>query len=243
MRTNILTPTSGARRSFVYRNLLEAGVKSFVQRGEAILADTFITPDEEQSRLEHIAFADLSPLPRIGFKGDGTLQWLARQGITIPDTPNRSLSQQGGTIVARLGETEVLILGNPVILEGDPLPQKLYDHWHKDGVSLKAKRGFPLLRGDSHACFVLSGRKAPVVLAKICGMDLRSARFGDGSAAQTMLCGISAIVIRGEIGALLYYYLLVESSFASYFFDHLLAVSRKSGGGPVGLSALTAPRL
>src|SRR3990170_2724990 len=103
-------PDALPRRSFVYRVLQAAGAE-FAALGDAAVAIGFGRPVEaevEQARV--LGLADLSPLPRTGFKGVGAVEWLVGQGVEVGPDSNRAYTQTGGELAARLAPTEVLLL-------------------------------------------------------------------------------------------------------------------------------------
>lgn len=54
---------------------------------------------------------DLTNLPRVGFRGIDTAEFLLDHGFELPQTPNTLITQQDGSYVARLSATEYLLLG------------------------------------------------------------------------------------------------------------------------------------
>lgn len=152
-----------------------------------------------------VALTDLSAVARTGFKGADTPHWLAAQGLTIPDQPNRAVAQADGSLLARLSAGEFLLLGRP----GPGLVERLDAAW-----SWEAEAGlcFPLPRRDSHAWFRLDGPAVPDMMAKLCGVDLRRHVFADGAVAQTSVARLNGIVIRqGDA-----FHLLADSASAEY---------------------------
>src|SRR4029079_19098838 len=69
-----------------------------------------------------ITIADLSPLPRLGFKGRGTIAAAQSRGIVVEPPPNRSFRQPDGGLCLVLAPGEIILLAN---LDGDDerLPQ------------------------------------------------------------------------------------------------------------------------
>ena len=49
-------------------------------------------------------------------------------------------------------------------------------------------------------------------MAKVCGIDLRPASFADGAVAQTSVAGLTATVIRADLGVTNAFYLLGDSA-------------------------------
>lgn len=176
-----------------------------------------------------VVMRDLSPLPRIGFKGADTPKWLATQGLTLPDTHNRATAQADSSLLARLSPGEFLLLGR---LDGAAgLVDILEAAW-----SWQADLGlcFPLPRQDSHAWFHLTGSACPQMFAKICAIDLRPDKFADGAIAQTSVARLNAIIIRqGDC-----FHLLADSAAAEYFWDCLIDAMDEFGGSAAGIASL-----
>jgi len=223
------------RRSFLHRKLEAAGA-SFVALGDAAIAADFGDPAAEAAMASQLGLTDLSVVARGGFKGTGTLDWLAGQELVLPGESNRALRQEDGGLLARLSQNEALIL---VALEdGESRVAALDEAWLAGREAGEGPQGYPLPRRDSHAWFRLTGEKWPATLAKLCAVDLRPAKFPDGAVAQTVAARVNVIVIRDDIGDLLAFHLLVDSASAAYFWDGLLDAMAEFGGRPVGLSAL-----
>jgi sarcosine oxidase subunit gamma len=179
-----------------------------------------------------LSLADLSLLPRSGFKGRGAPDWLAANGVASPPAPNLATRQADGALVARLSNEEHLVLAP---LSGDDaVASKLDSAW-----SLDAAPGcYRLPRADSHAWLAVAGAEAATMLAKICGVDLRPRAFANHAIAQTSLARISAIVIRDDLGDVLAYHLLCDSASAEYLWDCLLDAMAEFDGAPVTHDAL-----
>ena len=65
----LLEPHAQLRRSFVYRKLRDLGARFEVINGGAVAMDFGDDPAAEAERAQNLGLADLSPLPRTGFKG------------------------------------------------------------------------------------------------------------------------------------------------------------------------------
>ena len=74
--------TAYLRRSFVRRKLEAAGAR-FAEVAGAAVAASFANATDELATARVMGLADLSPLPRCGFKGAGTADWLAAQGYAV----------------------------------------------------------------------------------------------------------------------------------------------------------------
>jgi sarcosine oxidase subunit gamma len=75
-------PADQPRRSFLYRKLMAAGAR-FEAFGDTAVAVDYGDPEAEREAAKRMGLADLSPLPRTGFKGAGTPDWLAKQEVEI----------------------------------------------------------------------------------------------------------------------------------------------------------------
>lgn len=227
-------PAGFARRSFHYRQLQGHGARFEPLAGAALASDFGTGPAAERETALRLGLADLSPLPRIGFKGAGAPQWLEGQGLALPAAPNLATRQADGGLLARLSRQEHLLLCDPG-LPGDAC-RRLEESWSMDS----AGRCYLLPRRDSHFWFALTGRHGSDALAKLCGVDLRPHRFADGCVAQTSVARLHAIVIRGDIGTTSAFFLLADSAAADYLWPCLLDAMQEFDGRPIGLRALRA---
>lgn len=230
-------PAEHPRRSFLYRTLGAAGARWHVVDDAAVAAD-YGDPDGERETARRMGLADLSPLPRTGFKGAGTPEWLSAQGISVPDESNRATRQDSGILACRLAPAELLLLG-PLSGEGEALAD-LDEAWAKEPVPPETPRGFPVPRRDSHAWFCVTGERAPDMFAKVCAVDLRPAHFAELSIAQTSVARSAAVIVREDLGGVSVYHLLSDSAGSAYLWDCLIDAMAEFDGHPVGHSALLA---
>ncbi|MFQ5775273.1 MAG: hypothetical protein ACE5GS_12205 [Kiloniellaceae bacterium] len=230
-------PTGFVRRSFVYRKLAESGANFAAVNGAAVAVD-FGDPQGEAVLAGRLGLADLSPLPRAGFKGTGTAEWLAEQGVVVPEASNRAVRQEGGALAARLAPAEVVILGD--LSGAGGLPERLTASWAAEPQASTTPRGYPVPRVDTHAWFLVTGEHSPAMFARICGVDLRPDRFPPGAIAQTSVARTNAVIVRDDQGRTTAYHLLADSAAAGYLWDCLLDAMAEFDGAPVGLSALRA---
>ena len=234
-----VSPGDFPRRSFLYRTLLAAGAR-FVERHGAALAEDFGAPEAEARRARGMGLAELSPLPRTGFKGPGTAEWLKAQGVAVPDESNRAARQEDGALALRLGPGEVMVLGDLAGRSG--LPAALERAWNAAPLppetSPATPRGFPVPRAETHAWFLATGQDAPAMFAKLCAVDLRPSGFPDGAIAQTSLARMTGILVRDDRGGVPAYHVLADSASAAYLWACLIDAMSEFDGGPLGLSAL-----
>jgi sarcosine oxidase subunit gamma len=224
-------------RSFVYRKLVALDA-NFAVLGNYAVARDYGDAAGEGETARRMGLVDLSPLPRVGFKGAGTAEWLAGQGIRVPEQPNRAVRQDSGVLAARLAAAELLLLGD---LSGDPGPiGKLEQAWREAGVPPESPRGYPLPRRHTHFWFLVTGARAAEMFAKICGVDLRPGKFEAGCIAQTSIARMNTVAVRDDQGGVLAYHLLGDSASGAYLWDCLIDAMTEFDGAPVGLAALQA---
>ncbi len=227
--------TDHLRRSFCYRRLDALGANFAEINGGAIAMD-YGDAAAEAEAARVLGLADLSVLPRTGFKGEGTADWLGAQGLAVPEESNWARRQDGGALAARLAPGELLILDND---SGDAaLVDKLNAAWAGESRPPETPRGFPVPRQDSHAWFMVAGEQSAAMFAKICAIDLRPHKFEDLRIAQTSVARLSAVVLRNDLGGTLAFHLLFDSASASYFWDVLMDAMQEFSGRPIGLAAL-----
>jgi sarcosine oxidase subunit gamma len=217
------------RRSFVHRKLAAHGARFTEINGGLVPLD--FGEADESSAAAGLGLADLSLLPRTGFKGSKVIPVLEAKGVELT-VPNQAVRQADGGLAAILAMTEVLLLGP---LSGDDGQIRTLER----GWSLDQADGCYLVpRQDSHFWFALTGEMASGTLAKICGVDLRLARFADLAIAQTSVARSNCVVIRADLGELPTFHLLGDSASAGYMWDCLLDAMAEFSGRPVGLGVL-----
>mgnify|MGYP006175524821 CR=1 FL=1 len=145
----------------------------------------------DQSALQHCALMDLTTLPRVGFRGAHSAEYLQARGFSVPQLPNRALLQADGSQVVRLSQTEYLLLGS--LADNGRRIADEEARWTPDQVA-----NYLLPRRDSHAWLQLSGATISQVMAKLCGVDLRSAAFPVGSVAQTSVARVNGIIVNTD---------------------------------------------
>lgn len=226
-----LAPESLARRSFVYAELATLGAR-FEEVAGAACAMDFGDEAGEAAAARRLGLADLSALPRCGFKGPGALEWLRGQGLDIGEHDNRAYRQEDGALVLRLAPTEALLLGD---WEGRADFAALVAACTLDA----APGAYPVPRAAANAWFAIVGAEGAALFAKLCGVDLRPAKFPPGALAQTSIARLNGIVARADLGETLAYHLLADSASASYLWAVLTDAMAEFEGRPVGLAALS----
>lgn len=166
---------------------------------------------------------DLTDLPRVGFRGAQSAEYLLSRHFVLPDAPNRSVTQDDGSQVARLSQTEYLLLGSPQE-EGERVADE-EARWELDH-----KANYLLPRQDNHAWFQLSGDHLTEVMAKLCGVDLSPQVFGPGAVAQTSAARINVIVINATTLQQSSLYILCDLASKTYFHEALLDAMQEFSG-------------
>lgn len=220
-------PQDFARRSPLARTLESEGAP-WRALADAAIADA---PDPGGAAAR-LSLADLSPLPRLGFKGRGTIPAMRARGLALDSEPNRVFRQDDGTLCLVLAASEVVLLGD-LSGEGTRLAglEAAFDIEAGEAT-------YPVPRRDASAWIAVTGAMAPTMLSTVCGVDLRTHRFADLAIAQTSVVRLNAVVARVDIGATPVFHLLADSASAAYFFSCLRDAATALGGGIVGVGAL-----
>lgn len=230
-----LDPVDAVRRSPVYRLLQERGA-DFTVVNEGAIAESLTSVETEEEQARQLSLCDLSVLPRCGFKGSGTMEWLTKQGLSTPPQPNLAIPVQDDGLLVRLAANECLLLAD--LQSRSTLCSDLTAKWWSASVPPETQRCFPLERQDSHAWFALTGELAPALFARMCAVDLRPTHFENAQVAQTMSARVSTIIIRSDLGDTLNYYVLTDTSSAEYLWGCIDEASSQLGGMVIGVAAL-----
>jgi sarcosine oxidase subunit gamma len=175
---------------------------------------------------------DLTPLPRLGFKGRGTIPAMRERGIVVEPVPNRVFRQADGGLCLVLAPSEVLLLAD--VRGTGAREAELESTWRLDD----GERTYPVPRRDSHCWFALLGTKVPALFAKLCAVDLLPAQFPDCASAQTSVARLNAIVARVDIGVAPLFHLLADSASAVYLWNCLRDAGSEFDAGVAGVGAL-----
>ena len=231
---SVTAPAEQTRRSPLYRALAEDGARFEALGDYAVARDFGGDAADEAARAEALGLADLTPLPRVGFKGWNTGPWLAQAGAEMGEASNRAYPQADGTRIARLAPGEALVLADRA--GRGPLIESLRQAWSM----ADADGCFHVARQETSCWLLLTGAHAAGMLAKVCAVDLRPQAFAADAIAQTNVARLNAIVIRGDIGAVPAFDLLADSASAVYLWGALLDAMAEHDGAPIGLAAIGA---
>lgn len=208
---------------------LQRGARLAVLGRSAIVAR--YGEQEEHAQLHSCALIDLSNLPRMGLRGADAAAYLQARGFVLPGAPNQALRQADGGLVARLSQSEYLLLGSLYDMGARIAGEE--SAWQLDDSAC-----YLLPRQDSHAWLQLSGEHCAQVMAKLCGVDLRPQAFAVGAVAQTSAARINVIVINAGSAELPSLQILCDRASVQYFWEAVLDAMDEFGGRPVGIDAL-----
>ena len=219
-------------RSPHYRILLAEGAQ-FSQHDETSIAINYGNVDQETESAKQLGLADLSALPRTGFKGTEAINWIQSQNFSIEDQNNRAYVQENGLLIARLADSEVLVLNN--FWEPNNQCALLDSKYNQESPS----RCYSVPRRDASAWLLITGEHASEMFAKICGVDLRLEKFSNYSIAQTSIARINGIIIRNDINTTPAFHLVFDSASTDYMWTCLKDAFIEFKGTCVGYTAIS----
>ncbi|MFJ4458388.1 sarcosine oxidase [Pseudomonas sp. NPDC089392] len=197
----------------------------------SLQAEAFVPRSPRAELLHTCALTDLTELARVGFRGGDSAAYLQKRGYRLPSLPNQAVRQEEGGWVARLSQTEYLLLGS--LADDGARVAGEEAEWVQD-----AQRNYLLPRQDSHAWLQLSGGHASAVMAKLCGVDLRAEAFPVGAVAQTSAARINVIVVNVGSDQRPALQLLFDRASLAYFREAVLDAMGEFDGGWVGVDKL-----
>lgn len=160
-----------------------------------------------------LTIKDATTYSRVGFRGKGAEAFLISQGMPIPNNVNQTCLDQSGVMVLRLSQTEFWIIG--INNDHDSLIHSL------EVSANNVHNLYRLYCQHSHALLLLQGDNIPLMLAKLCGVDLSNNAFGTGSIAQTSVARVNAIVAYEKIQADNLYLVLCDIAYSQFMWDAL----------------------
>lgn len=163
-----------------------------------------------------LAMRELPPGSRFGLKGEGAAALLAQSTLFLPTEINQAVVADG-VIVLRLGAEEFL-----VDADADAAEDALAAHRERlIGCLLAWPRCLLLPRETSHVRLRVTGRSAPMLLARVSQVDLRPATSPPGKVLQTLMAHVVVVLRVCESGFDIY----VEASYADYLADTLKTIA------------------
>ena len=227
-----IEPTNFHIRSPHYRILRAEGAQ-FSQYGAAAIAANFGNVEQEIAGAKHLGLADLTTLPRTGFKGIDAINWVRSQNFSIKEENNKAYMQENGLLIARLADTEVLVLNN--LWEANDQCALLESKFNQEHPT----RCYSVPRKDASAWLLITGEHVSEMFAKICGVDLRLEKFSNCSIAQTSIARINGIIIRNDINSTPAFHLIFDSASTDYMWTCLKDSFTEFKGTCVGYTAIS----
>ena len=216
-------PPSAERRSPVH-HLLETRGPQWGQVGGASLALAFAPPEAEAAALRALGLCDVSVLPRLGLKGPGAEGWLREHGILIPAAVYDTSPLGEAGFLVRLGAADFLLEGGfgealaPLAADLDRAPPGVHRVERQD------------------ACFLLTGARAPEVLAQVCSIDFRTA--APRRLVLTRAAAINCGVLPDPLGDVPLFRLWVDFTYGVYFWEALAGIAEELGGRVIGAAVI-----
>ncbi|WP_198004816.1 hypothetical protein [Rubrobacter xylanophilus] len=193
------------------------------------VAYSFDALEKEVKLKEHLAICDLSALPRFGVKGPNASEWLASNGINVPETVNTwtNLPEDKGLIL-RLGMGEYLI---EYALSHEE-PNEL-----RDSLSRGVSSVYEVNRQD--AVFVLIGREAKKSMLQVCNIDFDSINYGIRPVLLTQVAAVPVLILPERLEGHIYSFRIWCSyAYGLYLWEELNAIVKELNGGVIGISTL-----
>lgn len=198
----------------------------------SLQAEAFIPSSPRAELLHTCALTDFTDVARVGFRGGDSAAYLQQRGYRLPQQPNQAVLQDDGGWVARLSQTEYLLLGS--LTDEGARVAAAEAEWVQD-----AQRNYLLPRQDSHAWLQLSGVHGSAVMAKLCGVDLRAEAFPVGAVAQTSAARINVIVVNMGSDERPALQLLFDRASLAYLREAMLDAMDEFDGDLIGLGEFT----
>ncbi len=228
-----LQATNFITRSPHYRTLQAEGAQFIELNGAALVDNYGQSTEQEIAQAKLLGIADLCMLPRTGFKGQEAIQWTHLQGAEIGAQNNCCYIQNNGSIIARLADTEVLVLNAMNDKQNQCI---LFDNAYQQEKPIKC---YSVPRFNSSAWFLITGQYSSDMFAKMCGVDLRTHKFSNYAIAQTSVARLNAIIIRNDIHDIPAFHFLFDNASADYMWSCFKDAFREFHGTPIGYTAIT----
>ncbi|WOE32446.1 MULTISPECIES: sarcosine oxidase [unclassified Acinetobacter] len=196
--------------------------------------DTLLLAGDDLAQIQQCAIIDLTHLPRVGFRGLDSADFLTEHGFQVPEQPNSLCQQKDGSLVAKLSHYEYLLLGG--LLNFGENVRTLEQDWRADG-----RANYLLARQDSHAWIQLTGHHIAQVMAKLCAVDLSADAFSVGQVVQTSIARINGIILNVSDLQTQKFNILCDRAAALYLWQVLLDAIAEFGGKAAGVDALLNP--
>ena len=227
-------PTDFDRRLPAWRTHRDLGAGFEALDGIAAVSSYGDETGEREAAVS-LAFADLCALPRCGFKNAGAPEWLAAQGVDIPEAANRATRLDDGGLCLRMGGTDLMVTADPA--GKSDRPDRLLADWAAEQTKPK---GWDAHREEGFGWFLLTGERAPAFWTRASAVDMRLDRFADLEVAQTRAFGMGGVIVRADLAGLPAYHLFFDIASCDYLIETVRNIMAEIGGRMVGMAALRA---
>jgi sarcosine oxidase subunit gamma len=187
---------------------------------------TRVTGDDA-TKLNAVALADLSFLPKFGLKGSQAEQWLESRNIALPARANGWTSLPGAGLIARLGRSEFFLEDGA---DADAVGAI------RTALGTGAPDVYPVIRQD--AGFALAGMRVNELLVQTCNVNFEEFGPEERIVVMTQMIGVSVLAIRTHYKQMPCYRLWCDPTFAPYFWETLSEIAGDLGGGVIGADGL-----
>ncbi|WP_186767090.1 hypothetical protein [Devosia ginsengisoli] len=157
---------------------------------------------------------------RFGLRGLGAAEWLSAQGVALPEKVNTVLTLPDGTSVLRLGQQDMLLTA-PAGGNGSRV-RELRAAWRASDMVAK---GYDAYRDEGWAWFIVSGKDAALLMARLSMADFRAQALKVGQVAQTRALHQDAVIARLDRFGALSYDIFVDIASSQFVLDVLLATT------------------
>ena len=178
-----------------------------------------ISPLSAQEQDEHtVGIAQITAWNLLHIRGIGA-EGLLSSAYNTPQMAIGALEAVSDGILVRLRRDEFILLTRDLKSAMDRLASQPAD-------------GLITLTDITHGRGVIyvGGARASNVLPKICALDFADAKFPDLHAAQAILAGVRALVIRIDIAQTLAYFLVIDRSLTGYVWQVVYDAAQEYGG-------------
>ncbi|HKB83650.1 MAG TPA: hypothetical protein VKD04_10660 [Burkholderiales bacterium] len=182
---------------------------------------------DDASKLESVAVADLSFLPKLGLKGPAAEQWLASLDITLPAKANGWAPLAGHGVIARLGRSEFFLEDSNASGTVGSI---------RTALGSGAPGVYPVIRQD--AGFALAGKHVNELLVQTCNVNFAQFNPQERIAVMTQMIGVSILAIRTDYKEMPCYRIWCDPTFAPYFWGTVAEIAGELGGGVIGADGL-----
>lgn len=205
----------------------DMGARWIFRSRTKLVSDYGESTDQRRAGVHKLGLIDLSPLPRLGVKGNKVAAWIHKNGYRDCESPDAVSQQSDGRVLCRLSADEYLLLTN-ISAQVDS------DLWHSNGPA----DCFPIDRQASHSWIAVCGQHSFSVINKLCGLAVSVDTFSNKQMAQTQFAILSAVVFRLDVAGTPVFHILTDSSFIHYLWNCLIDAAAEFDGRPYGICAL-----